>query len=301
MSFALIRPEVVTDAVLVSSSVSESVSPWSAATSYSLGGFARGLGEDAYKLFKSLQNANLNHPLTDGAWWVEQDNSTNRWAMFDQSPQSQTRAADQIAVRLQLAGRATAFYFENVEAQTVRVTQTDAVDGIIFDETIAMVSTAGITDAWEYCFEPVERVSDLLGFKLRPYVGSIIDIVISNPGSEAACGVCVVGQARELGKTQWGAGVGIQDYTVKSTDEFGKATVVKRGFAKRMDCSILVPKHKVDPNQTLLAGLRATPIVYVADPRYASTAVYGFFKEFNTVIQYPTLSLCAMSVEGLAA
>jgi hypothetical protein len=35
------------------------------------------------------------------------------------------------------------------------------------------------------------------------------------------------------------------------------------------------------------------------DTRYAPNSVYGFFKDFNIEVSYPTQSWCSLEIEGL--
>ena len=55
----------------------------------------------------------------------------------------------------------------------------------------------------------------------------------------------------------------------------------------------------VDEIVNLLAEYRATPIVYIGSDAYASTIVYGFYKDFTVVIAYYLKSICNLEIEGL--
>ena len=43
----------------------------------------------------------------------------------------------------------------------------------------------------------------------------------------------------------------------------------------------------------------ATPCVWIGDNNYASTVIYGFYKDFDVVINYHTVSDCNLELEGL--
>ena len=113
------------------------------------------------------------------------------------------------------------------------------------------------------------------------------------------CGACIIGLATNLGLTQYGAQVGIQDYSVKQRDDFGNYTVLERAFSKRGTFQVYVPAGMVDQTQTLLSSYRATPIVYIGSELYTSTMIYGFYKEFTQEIQYKNYTLCTLDIEGL--
>jgi hypothetical protein len=294
----LVRPVEVDSSVLISTNAVDE-SSWSSGTTYGQFDVVRGPAPYDKLAYESVQAGNLNHPVTDQAWWLA-FGSSNKWRMFDQSPQSQTTRADNIDVTLTPGARIDTLALQNVSAASVQVTMTDLVEGVVYDETFAMISDSGITDWWAYFFEPIVRVTELQVEDLPPYATATLDVTLTATGETVACGLCVIGLSRDIGKTQWGAGVGIQDYSVKQVDDFGNATVVQRAYSKRANFSMLVPWGQVDQLQVLLASYRATPTLYIGDPDYTSTAVYGYFRDFNMEIAYPDVSLCTLEIEGLA-
>lgn len=297
----LIRPVAVIDAVLVDSNVPESEPVYSGAATYAKDAVVRGNTTDtAHRTFKSLIASNTGQPLTDDTKWLE-TGATNRWMMFDGSVQSQTTNANSIEVELQSPMRVDSVALLNLDAASVTVTMTDAIDGEVFDETYSLVSPSGIIDWYSYFFEPIERLSDILVTGLPPYANAVVAVSLDDAGGTARCGALVFGQSREIGATQYGASVGILDYSRKERDAFGNFVVVERAFANRADFTVWVEKGLTDQVKNLLSGYRATPIVYVGseDPQYASTIVYGFFRDFSLELSYPTHSICSLSIEGL--
>jgi hypothetical protein len=107
------------------------------------------------------------------------------------------------------------------------------------------------------------------------------------------------GETIELGTTQTAPTVGIIDYSRRVTDDFGVTTIVERGFARRMSVQLLVPFDAADALQRRLADLRAVPALWVADDRFASLTVRGFYKEFSIDLGTAPLSYCTLTVEGL--
>lgn len=103
----------------------------------------------------------------------------------------------------------------------------------------------------------------------------------------------------ELGTVETTPTIGIIDYSRRVTDDYGVTTVVKRGFARRMSVRLAVPFEDVDAIQRRLADLRATSATWIADDRYGSLTVRGFYKEFEVDHAIPPLSYCTLTVEGL--
>ncbi|WCT75041.1 hypothetical protein PQ455_07450 [Sphingomonas naphthae] len=111
--------------------------------------------------------------------------------------------------------------------------------------------------------------------------------------------VTAASEVIDLGTTETTPTVGIVDYSRRETDEFGVTTVVQRGFARRMSVRFALPFDQVDGVQRRLADLRATSARWVADDRFASLAVNGFFKDFELDLNVPPVSHCTLTVEGL--
>lgn len=252
-----------------------------------------------HRIYESLQAGNIGHsPRSSPTWWLDLGN-TNRWRMFDQAVNSQTSNANSIAVTIQAEGRMDSVALLNVNAATARFVMTDAVDGVVYDHTYSMVGASGISDWYAYFFEAIVRMTDIVELDMPPYANAQIAITLSDTGGTVLCGACIVGQRKELGKTKYGAGVGIMDYSLKQRDAFGNYTIKERAFSRRGTFSLWVEKTLVDELQTILAAYRATPIVYIGADDYGSTVIYGFYKDFSTVISYPTESLCDIELEGL--
>jgi len=105
--------------------------------------------------------------------------------------------------------------------------------------------------------------------------------------------------AIELGTVETAPTIGVIDYSRRVTDEFGVTTVVQRGFARRMTVRLAVPFDDVDAIQRQLAELRAISATWIADERFGSLSVRGFYKEFEVDHATAALSYCTLTVEGM--
>lgn len=103
----------------------------------------------------------------------------------------------------------------------------------------------------------------------------------------------------DLGKVEATPTIGIIDYSRRVTDDFGVTTIVERGFARRMSLKLAVPSDAVDGLQRTLADLRATAARWVADARFQSLSVRGFYKDFSIDLAASSISYCTLTVEGL--
>lgn len=297
----IIRPTPVTGAMLTSSSISENdYAAWSGATTYAAG--VRVIMTSTHKIYESLQAGNLNHdPSTEAAtpvWWIEVS-STNRWRMFDDSPSLQSSAADSITVRITPGSRINSIALLNLSAASAHIVMTDPTDGVVYDDTLVLTSDSGITDWYAYFFEPIIRKTDVALTDLPPYSSAYLDVTITDTGSNAAVGECVIGMFRDLGSTKYGAQLGIQDYSVKQRDDFGNYTILERAFNKRAVFDFWLDRTKTSTVHSILAEHRATPAVYIGDDDTDAAIIYGFYKDFSIEIAYKTVSLCSVEIEGL--
>ena len=244
-----------------------------------------------------------NYPPTDllrttPLWWKEVS-ATNRWKAFDAIVGSQTEQEDLVSYQIK-PGLIDSIALLNVDAESVTLTVTDPVEGVIFNETIALAAARTIASYYSYCFEPFPpRKTDIVRFDIPLYFDATLDIAISQAGGIAKIGGIIVGRKRDLGVTLYSPSIGITDYSVKTTDEYGNFTIAQRAYAKRMTCNLRIPNYSVDEVARLLALYRSTPVVWVGLEAYASMIVYGFYEDFSIVMPGSRHSDCSIEIKGL--
>lgn len=291
----LIRPNSINDASLVSSTVSETDYPdWSSATTYALS--ARVI--KGHRIWESVQASNLNHdPQTSGvAWWVDLG-PTNRWAMFDEKVGTLTVSPLSISVVMQ-PGRIDAIALLQVAASTVTITMHLGAEEL-YARTISMIDDALVMDWFGYFFEPIRPKDFVLLTDLPVYGEATMTISMSKPSGDVSCGICIVGRQSEIGGTLRSPSLGINDYSKKTTDDFGNSTLVERSFSKRMSAKLVVDNTDVDLVHAVLSSVRATPVVWIGSAQYSSMLVFGFFRDFEIDIAYSNHSYCSINIEGM--
>ena len=108
------------------------------------------------------------------------------------------------------------------------------------------------------------------------------------------------GAVIDIGTVEAAPTIGIIDYSRRETDVFGVTTVVPRSFARLMSVRVKVATNRVDDLQRQLAALRATPATWIADERFDSLRIEGFYKDFSIDLAIPPVSYCTLTIEGLA-
>ena len=294
----IIRPTTITDAMLTSSTVAETDhAAYNGATTYALGDRVIVTTAD-HSIYESLQAANTgNTPATSPAWWLK-ISATNRWKAFD------AKVADQVSRTTDInyvltPGAIDAISLLNIDGTSVQITMTDPTDGVVYNQTIGLTSTENVIDGYTYCFEPILMRTELALFDLPPYPSALVSITITNTGGTAKLGELIVGRASRLGYTEYSPSIGIVDYSRKEVDTFGNYIVVRRAFSKRLSCDLFLDNAYVDFVARQLSLYRATPLVWIAADDFSSLIVYGYYRSFDVVIPYPTMSTCSLEIEGL--
>lgn len=294
----VIRPITFQLAQLVSSNTTESVAAYVAGTTYGLD--ATVLYNE--RIYKSLNTGNVGHqPDTSPTWWLDIAPS-NKTAMFDKQVSTQSVKTGKLIVQVTPGSLFDSLALLNVEANSVDVVVKDTPGGTtIYTKHIDLDnSILEVIDWYTYFFEPFDFLDTVVLTEIPPYQTASIYVTF-NTDSTSKCGVMTYGTNIYLGGTQYGVSAGIIDYSVKQTDEFGNTTFVQRAFSKRMEPTLFIDNTKLNYINRTLQSLRAVPTVWVMsdDVRFQTTVTYGYYKDYNIEISYPTASLISMTIEGL--
>lgn len=249
-------------------------------------------------LYESLQDANTGHsPSTNPTWWVKVS-AVNRYRMFDTVNSSQSTQDSLIDVTVTPSAIVNALALLNIAAQTVRVRMTDPIDGLVFDQTFTLQAPPSLSTWWNYYFDPIEAKTDLF-LALPSYGQASIRVEITNSGT-ASCGSFLIGSATPIGEgVEYGASLGIQDYSRKERNEFGDIILVERSFSKRASYRMLVPNGSRAGINRLLAQNRAKPSLWIGVEGQEDTYIYGIYKDYQFIIEFVEHSVLTLDLEGL--
>lgn len=280
-AFKMVRPAAITAANLTTN-IPETGAEFSLAATYAKGAVVIATADDGQKHgYESQVDGNVGNVLTNAAKWIDLG-ATNRWAMFDGANGTLTEGPAGIDVSVAVSGRVDALGLLNLEAEEVQVTMTVAGE-VVFDRTYNLVSPEIITDWYAYFSEEIVYKPDLVVTDLPLFFNPTVRVQIRSDAGWAAVGQMVLGQTRTLGTTPYGgAGIGIKDFSRKDEDEsFGKATLQKRGYAKRGDFKIVMAEAVADSVARLLADYRATNVLWIGAEAHGSTIIFGWVKDWG--------------------
>lgn len=305
----LIRPATIDDSTLISSTVAEpdtapdaATDPavWNSGTTYALDALAY-VGGTTHRIYQSLQNSNTNHaPASSPTWWSEVS-GTNKWAMFDNGVSSATKEAVSPLTVVIKPGYVDTLVLGGCVGETATVTVRDGLAGpIVYGPTVFDLRIS-VHDWYGYYFDPYRQVPFIVIPDLPIYLNAHITVSIAGTGT-VECALCIAGASFEVGGTQYGVSVGIRDYSRKVTDETtGRVTLEQRKFAKTMRAQVRLESALFGEVHEMLESLRATPVLWVADKtgEIEPLTVYGYYKDFSLVVDYPTGGIYSLEIEGL--
>ena len=273
--------DIVTGTGLFYSTFTDTNTLWLVGSTYALGATVK----HSYRLYRSLQAANVGHTPSDTAsatWW-DDIGPDNIFAAFDR--QVSTPSVGHLTQHILCVQ-----YPSFIDSVAVLGLSTDTVQTVISNgiNNFAITTKGGT---------PTSAVT------YGTTSGAILTVVVTGAGGAfPSIGEIVAGVTTDIGDTQYGFQVSMVDYSRKTTDDFGVTTFVPRNFAKRCTASIMVAKADYNAVVDFLFSIRASPTVFIAadDSDYSSGAiVYGFPESFDIEIAYPTYSICALQVQGL--
>lgn len=297
----IIKPNVFTDASLISSTVAEDDYPvWVTGTTYAIGD--RRIRTQTHRIYERVSaGAGSVAPELDLINWLD-IGPTNRWAAFDDEIGTKTTGASPLVLVLS-PGMTTGLILFELSARTAQVTMKDSPGGTLVYEKFIDLDGTIIESFYDWFFTEFEPMTDVVLTDLpgQFYTPELTISLVSTSGNPSV-GVLKPGNVIDIGETLSGARVGISDYSIKKKDErFGTIGIVERAYSKKGSFSVITEKSRFNKIFRTLASLRATPCAYIGTESlgYQPLLIYGFFADFYISIEYYAHHLCNLEIEGL--
>jgi hypothetical protein len=239
-----------------------------------------------------------NTPTTSPTYWLNKGPS-NSWAAFDsQVSTASTAATEQIYILK--PGYASGLSLFGLVGSSVEVSVLSEPGGALLRSSVFLLDGAIISDWYQYYFSEAEQQTEYILTDLSTYDLSYVTVRIV--GSTTRCGHLSVGKVIDLGGSQYGASVGITDYSTKKTDANGVTTFVQKGYSKDLSVNTLFDKSQLNGIYKTLAGLRATPCTWIVadEAEYAQLTTFGNIRDFSINVEYYSTSLCNFDIQGLS-
>lgn len=298
----IIKPTVITDEVLVSSSVPEpdaDEEEWIATRAYAVGDVA--IRKSTHRKYqRTTAGTTSAAPESDSANWFDVG-PTNRWAMFDRKVGTLTKSANSLVIVLRPGGVSGLGALE-LTGRELTVTLRDSPGGaIVYSRTISLDGTL-IGSVYDWLFADHEQLTDAVLTDMPQHFTNC-ELTFEITGTSGVeVGVLQVGQVIEVGRTKRGASVGIADFSKKDRDIFGNFDVLERAWSKTSSYQVLTAASDFNKIYRRLASIRATPCIYIGNDQvgFEPMFTYGFYKDFGITVDYAHSHLLNIEIEGLS-
>lgn len=302
-ALSIVEPVLLTDALLVSSNIAENDYPqWDEATTYALGD--RVIVLATHRIYESLTGGNAgNAPPGSPEEWLD-IGPTNRWKAWDAVNNTRTVTdggeSPSIKYVIQLDQAVTSVAALNVTGATaVNVTLEHPEYGTVYSKSASLSAVPIESSWWAWFFGQRRERSQHVALDLPSFPNCELTIELVG-GVDLSVGTLIFGTQKRYGLgVDYGASLGIRDYSRKETNVFGDIVLVKRAYARWSRFSLLLSGAEVDSVERYLASIRATPRLWIWSKKYEASVVYGFYKNFEILISYPENSDCQLEIEGL--
>lgn len=296
----ILRPQVVTDAILTACNVPETDAPvWAVGTTYAVGAIVMLLS--THSLYENQVAGNVgNSPDLNPTMWVR-IRATNRWRAFDGSGSSRTAQASSISYTF-LPGVSVPMLaaLGLQECSTIRVYQTDPVYGTVYDRTISPSALPISADWWEWYFGDWKGGTSIAIFDSMPsFPNATLHVDLVGTAGMVVSNI-LFGSPRTWGLgIGYGAKVGRQIYSRREVNNFGDIQLVKRPSAKRASFELMILASEVDAMQDAMDSIDSDVCLFIGTTMYESTVILGIFQTFDTLISYPTHSTVQIDLLGV--
>ena len=296
-------PVAITGDMIIASNVPENDHPpWLSSKTYAIGD--KCIVVATHRIYECVrQNCLDKNPALDAnitgkePWWIDAG-PTNAYAMFDKQVCTATVVQDTLQIKLQLGGF-NAVYLDKIDAEYLVINVWDRLGGDLIFHAESDLEDSEPLDYYDYCYAPFTPKTKIFFSDIEPFRQSVIEIILTAVG-ELSCGICVVGDYRELGETLVGAKVKTRDSSFVKFDEFGNVTIITRPKTHDLTLSGEIDAEDVNSVQRTIDYVTSLPCVWIGSqlPNDESLQTYGLCDAEIVFDELQTATLNA-SIRGL--
>ncbi len=291
-----------------SSTVAEAdYAAWNSGTTYAIGDRCIVTGTE-HRIYESLVASNINNlPINNLSGvtpkWLDVG-PTNRWAMLDSRWGTQTTATSSLTVTIAITGNVNSLALLNIDAEEITI-DIKPLGGVSqYNNVFEPLAAPAVYSWYDYFFNDWNRVfkTDYVITDL-PFIAQPVFTVTVKKAGTVKIGVLVIGQAYELGLTEYGASPEFIDYsTVIQDTTFGGLTLVPRKSVKKMQGTSIISNDNLDGALRTVASLAGKLAVWSADNdthSFDCLNIYGVCRSFRPVIEWAEESTISFEILGV--
>lgn len=272
---------------------------WNSATSYTVG--TKVIRTTTNRIYRNqIAGINATIPEADSARWAD-EGYVNAYKMIDSQSSTQTVRALDISFTVNSGDAISSMAFVNIAGEELTITATNNGAETIYSKTISLESV-NITSIFEWFTEPFVQKSEHFEIDFPElYTNPIINISLSSQAGDCKLGRVILSKAYEIGQLQYGAAIGIKDYSVKTTDANNIVSLTKKDNVKILSFKLIIGQNETNRINKLLRDLLSIPCVFIGygGEGYDYTLAHGFYQNFRVVLQLPEINYCELDIEEL--
>jgi hypothetical protein len=323
----IIAPSYITDSNLTFCDIpatDSGTSEWDSATSYITGQrvvvnyLIDGVTPGVHKIYEctwhGTGNVNMYPPdhlnvESSYIWWTRVS-ATNRWRLFDLivAPDRATVTANVLPTVW-----ASGEVWEpgtNWAQESYAGMRVDTTPGLIDSIAVMNANCTNLslimTNAGVEVYREEKISSTVTDYNgvftgLPAYPTATVSVSVRNSAGDLKIGEIVFGNSRTIGTAKYGVDVGLIDYSQKDVDAYGNFSILERSYSKRISCQFTMAAANHSGILRLLEKYRSVPLVWIISDLYSTTITYGFYRDLQVSIPYPTMAEGSVNIEGLGA
>lgn len=272
---------------------------WNSATSYTVG--TKVIRTTTNRIYRNqIAGINATFPEADSARWAD-EGYVNAYKMIDSQSSTQTVRALDISFTVNSGDAISSMAFVNIAGEELTITATNNGAETIYSKTISL-ELVNITSIFEWFTEPFVQKSEHFEIDFPElYTNPIINISLSSQAGDCKLGRVILSKAYEIGQLQYGAAIGIKDYSVKTTDANNIVSLTKKDNVKILSFKLIIGQNETNRINKLLRDLLSIPCVFIGygGEGYDYTLAHGFYQNFRVVLQLPEINYCELDIEEL--
>jgi hypothetical protein len=289
----------ITEAMLTSSNVVESETQWVSGATYAALSVRRGNGAYSHRMFESVQDGNLNHPVSDPLWWRD-IGPTNRWACFDLLRNTGTVRASPMIVEVTPGRRVDSIGLAGLVAESILVEV--IVAGVVIYSHFEDLSTRIVTNWYQYFTAEFTFREEVALFDLPPVTSATQRITITSASGDVTCGAIVLGTSVFLGDVEPSAEDDALNFSTVDRDFAGNAILIPRRTLPKTSQVCWIDKGGVTAARAVRDLLNAVPAMWVGldDPNhnyFSSLLILGIYLRFTINLDYEEIARIALELE----
>lgn len=240
--------------------------------------------------YRSLVNGNVGNTPTEyeNIKWLKWSVS-NKFAMLDLSAQSKSRYAGDMYVEF-LQGQMTTLGIGYYEATYITIEIKDIYNNILWTYNTYNSLNDDVIDYYSYIYEPYHYEIDK-SFKIDlPLFGYKVKVTFhkSSESTTTACGFLVGGIAVNMGKTLTDINFKFTSYAVKTFDDFGSLTIVKRAVQDLVDFETIAKNNQMSMLKREIKKVYNDIVMFIVDESdnsiYENLITLGTIQDAGAVI-----------------